>query len=149
MKKYKIADKPTDALAMQHAALCFRRGGSDGVEVLLITSLETGRWVLPKGWPKKSEIGGDCALREAFEEAGVQGHLTGCTPGLFFYDKILPGGQAQPCCVAVHPVDVSYLAYRFPEMGLRQRQWASPLAAAALVAEPELQALLAAFLIPS
>lgn len=148
MKKDKIAGKSTDALAMQHAALCFRRGGSDGIEVLLITSLETGRWVLPKGWPKKAEKGGDCALREAFEEAGVQGQATGCAPGLFFYDKILTGGQAQPCCVAVHPVDVSYLAYRFPEMGLRHRQWVSPRIASTLVAEPELQALLAGFTLP-
>jgi len=145
MKKDKVSAKPTDKLAMQHAALCFRHGGSDGVEILLISSLETGRWVLPKGWPKKSEKGGDCALREAFEEAGVQGRLTGGAPGLFFYDKILPDRPPQPCCVAVHQVEVTHTAYRFPEMGLRQNKWFTPAAAAQVVAEVELQALLAAF----
>ena len=40
-------------LASQFGALCWRAGKS-GAEVLLISSRETGRWVIPKGWPMKS-----------------------------------------------------------------------------------------------
>ncbi len=55
------------------AAVMAWRMGDKGPEVLLITSRETGRWVLPKGWPMKGRSGAECALREAFEEAGVAG----------------------------------------------------------------------------
>ena len=35
----------------QYAALCYRREPkTDHLEVLLLTSRDTGRWVIPKGW---------------------------------------------------------------------------------------------------
>ena len=57
----------------QFAALPWRRTGDGGVEVLLITSRETRRWVIPKGWGKKDELGPYAAAREALEETGVAG----------------------------------------------------------------------------
>lgn len=36
--------------AFQVAALCYRMQAA-GPEILLITSMSTGRWILPKGWP--------------------------------------------------------------------------------------------------
>jgi 8-oxo-dGTP pyrophosphatase MutT (NUDIX family) len=131
--------------ATQHAALCFRRTSAGEPEILLITSRDTGRWVLPKGWPKKGEEGGSSALREAHEEAGVVGTLLQDGIGLYFYDKTMPSSSPVPCCVAVHAVKVAYLAYRFPEMGLRRQEWFSPQAAAAAVDEPELKVLLENF----
>lgn len=132
-------------LATQHAALCYRRSTSDAPEVLLITSRDTGRWVLPKGWPKKSESGGACALREAFEEAGVVGRLTGDCAGVFGYDKTMQSAPAQPCQVTVHVIEALRLDYEFPERGLRRLQWFTPDAAAEAVHEPELKALLSSF----
>lgn len=131
--------------ASQDAALCYRRSTSGAPEVLLITSLDTGRWVLPKGWPKKSESGGECALREAFEEAGVVGRLTGECAGVYGYDKTMPSAPARPCVVTVHVVEALRLDYQFPERGLRRLQWFAPHAAADAVDEPELRALLASF----
>ena len=133
-----------DCPATQHAALCYRQSGA-AAEVLLITSRDTGRWVLPKGWPKRNEDGGASALREAHEEAGVIGQLRPGCVGLYAYDKTMPSGPPVPCCVTVHAVEVAYLSYSFPEMGLRRRQWFSTADAARAVAEPELQSLIAAF----
>lgn len=145
MKKDKLSGMSIAAPATQHAALCYRRLGCGEAEVLLITSRDTGRWVLPKGWPKKGEKGGVSALREAREEAGVVGRLADAVTDFYFYDKVMADGSALPCCVAVHRVEVAYLEFRFPEMDVRHREWFSPEQAAREVAEPELRALLAAF----
>lgn len=131
--------------ASQHAALCYRRTGSGALEVLLITSLDTGRWVLPKGWPKPSEPGADCALREAFEEAGVIGTCANLCLGSYVYDKLTGKGLSLPCSVQVHVIAVSHLEHKHPEQNLRRKQWFAPHEAAELVAEPSLQALLAGF----
>lgn len=145
MKKLdKTAPGAVEALT-QYAALCHRRTDRGRIEILLITSRDTGRWVLPKGWPMKGRSGACCALREAFEEAGVEGSAIDRCIGVYAYDKILKGGLRQPCVVAVYPVAVTRLKEDFPEKGQRVRKWFSPKKAAARVAEPELAALLAAF----
>jgi len=56
----------------QFAALPFRVK-EDKVQVLLITSRGTGRWIVPKGWPMEGKTPAESALQEAWEEAGVQG----------------------------------------------------------------------------
>lgn len=139
---------PAVTAATQHAALCYRGASAGQFEILLITSRDTGRWVLPKGWPEKGEAGGGTALREAFEEAGVVGQLVDGCVGVYGYDKTMTSGPAQPCVVAVHGVAVAHLAYKFPEMAERQRQWFTPEAAALVVAEPELKTLLLGFCAP-
>lgn len=133
------------AAATQHAALCYRHTSAGACEILLVTSRDTGRWVLPKGWPKKGEDGGQTALREAHEEAGVVGRLLGGFLGVYDYDKTMPKGAPVPCCVAVHAIEVAHLAYEFPEKAVRQRQWFRPDLAAQAVCEPELQSLLTTF----
>ena len=57
----------------QFAALPWRRRADAGIEVLLITSRETRRWVIPKGWPIKGKSSAKSAAREAFEEADQKG----------------------------------------------------------------------------
>ena len=135
------SDKPRT----QFGALCWRPV-DHGVEILLVTSRDTGRWVIPKGWPIK-DLGPDgSAAREAWEEAGVTGTLTGAPLGAFSYDKgIGPQRVPMPCVVVVYGLRVDQVADRFPERKQRRREWFSPTAAAERVAEPELQALLAGF----
>lgn len=58
------------SVGMQAGALVWRRAGKGKVEVLLITSRGTGRWVLPKGWLDGGENVAQAAAREAWEEAG-------------------------------------------------------------------------------
>ena len=76
----------------QFAALPWRLGAEGAVEVLLITSRETRRWVIPKGWPIKGRSSAKSAAREAFEEAGVVGKIGKAPIGVFAYDKALTNG---------------------------------------------------------
>lgn len=128
-------------VAAQVAALCWRmRKGQ--VQVLLITSRETGRWIIPKGWPIAGLTAAAAAAREAWEEAGVEGHVLDTTIGGFGYDKLAPMAAMVRCMVAVHALRVQTLKSRYPEAGQRRRAWFSALVAADLVAEPELQHLI-------
>lgn len=129
----------------QVGALCWRTH-PHGIQVLLITSRETGRWVIPKGGLIAGMDGPGSARQEAWEEAGVQGHLTGSEAlGCFDYDKLNRKRQeAQRCRVQVFPLRVDRLVAEFPEKGERRRKWFAMGKAAVHVAEPELRGLLAA-----
>lgn len=127
---------------VQFAALCVR-DTEDGEEVLLITSRDTGRWVIPKGWPMDGKDGAEAAMQEAWEEAGVRvKHLNRDSVGHFTYDKRLDDGSAVPVCTSVFRIEIEGLADDYPEAGQRQRKWFPPKEAANLVHEPELSALL-------
>ncbi|MEO6300425.1 MAG: NUDIX hydrolase [Paracoccaceae bacterium] len=128
------------SLAAQVAALCWRMH-KRGIEVLLITSRDTGRWVIPKGWPIPGLDNAQSAAREAWEEAGVEGQTLDQPLGRYLYDKIARPATALPCSVAVFPLQVKTLSKRFPERKQRRRKWFSPSEAALLVAEAELRQL--------
>ena len=128
---------------LQVGAVCLRRHKGER-QVLLITSLGTGRYVIPKGWPMKGRSLGGAAAQEAWEEAGVRGHLRHETLGSYSYLKVQDGGFAIHCEVRVFALEVEALAERYPEAGRRKRVWMSPAEAAAQVAEPGLQEILRA-----
>lgn len=131
------------AAVPQVAALCWRMH-KGVVQVVLITSRETGRWVIPKGWPMAGLAPSAAAAREAWEEAGVIGHICDKPLGEYLYDKIRSPVLATRCSVAVFPLRVEALKRRFPEAGERRRRWFAADQAAELVAEPELARLLQA-----
>ena len=127
---------------VQVAALCYRQSQA-GVDVLLVTSRGTGRWILPKGWPIDGLTAPDAALQEAWEEAGVKkAHIRRTPVGSYEYDKILEGGVPVPVDVQVYRVDVDKLADAYPEADERTRRWVSPAEAAELVEEDSLKDLL-------
>jgi 8-oxo-dGTP pyrophosphatase MutT (NUDIX family) len=127
----------------QYGAICWRPS-KDGLQVLLVTSRETGRWVVPKGWPIKGMTPEQSAAREAWEEAGVRGPVQSQCLGIYSYDKLIgPTRSALPCVVALYGIKVAELAKRFPERLQRRRKWFSSTKAATKVDEPELQILLA------
>lgn len=128
----------------QVAALPWRETG-EGVEVMLITSRDTGRWVLPKGWPEGDEAFFDAAAREAAEEAGLTGDISEREAGRYVYRKARRSGSDRRCEVLVYPLRVERVADRWPERKQRRREWFSPAEAAARVQEAELAALLSAF----
>lgn len=130
----------------QYSALPWRRASDGTLEVLLITSRETRRWVIPKGWPMKGKAPGESAALEAFEEAGVIGQMSEAQLGVYHYDKRLKSGRLQRVRVAVFALEVQSEAETYHELGQRERQWMVPAEAADLVVEPELAALLSAFL---
>lgn len=140
-KKLEILRNASGVAPVQFAALCLRRKAGRQ-EVLMITSRDTGRWVLPKGWRMDDRSEGETALTEAWEEAGVIGKLSGETLGTYGALKALEFGPPIPCRVEVHPVKVEKLSARYPEKGQRRRKWMTLTEAAKSVAEPELADML-------
>lgn len=129
----------------QVAALCWRKGRK-GKEVLLITSRDTGRWIIPKGWPMDGLSGAETAAQEAWEEAGVKpADVKKKALGSYRYYKRLSGGKIVPVRAKVYRIKVKRLADRFPEVKERTRMWVSPKKAAKLVKEPKLKKLLRQF----
>src|SRR5947209_20158648 len=103
----------------QFAALPWRRTAAGEVEVLLITSRETRRWVIPKGWPIKGKSSAKSAAQEAFEEAGVTGKLEKQPVGAYAYDKRLKNGRLQRVRVTVFSLEVEAEAETWPEAAQR------------------------------
>jgi len=126
----------------QYAALCYRFREKDGaVEVLLVTSRETKRWIIPKGWPMKGKKPHQAAAIEAAEEAGVQGSIKKRPFGYYTYLKVLKDGRSVPCVVSVFLLAVDHLDLKFREKGQRTRTWMSCSEASRVVQEPELRGL--------
>lgn len=131
---------------VQAAALPWRNAANgNGIEIMLVTSRGTGRWVLPKGWPEGLETLAMAAQREAREEAGVRGRPAAGEIGRFYYHKEDGTGVEWPCEVAVVPLEVTEERAKWPERKQRTRQWFSPQEAAAAVKERDLGELLIAF----
>jgi 8-oxo-dGTP pyrophosphatase MutT (NUDIX family) len=125
---------------VQVAAVPFRFG-EHGLEILLITSRDSGRWIVPKGWPHKGLNFPDSAACEALEEAGITGLVSREALGSYWYDKRLPDGQAIACEVMAYPLLVDDLAPMWREFGQRVRSW-RPIEEAAALVEPALAGLL-------
>lgn len=130
---------------VQVAAICYQGNGADR-KVLMITSRETKRWILPKGWPIDGLEANAAAAQEAWEEAGVKVANIAPEPlGVYDYDKRLEGGATVQCATQVFAVEVDHLEDKFPEALERTRKWVSSARAAEMVEEPGLQKILRAF----
>lgn len=110
-----------------------------------MTSRDTGRWVIPKGWPMTGKCAHEVAAQEAFEEAGVRGAVETETLGAYSYSKVLRDGVQVACKVQVYALEVTDMAKNFKEKGERRIEWVSLDEAAGRVREPELRTLLLAF----
>ncbi|CAK7254827.1 MULTISPECIES: NUDIX hydrolase [unclassified Shinella] len=130
----------------QYGALCYRvRKKKPAIEILLITSRDTGRWVIPKGWPMDGKSAAAAAAREAWEEAGVRGSVREAPIGSYNYLKGLPHGLKVDCRVRVFPLSVDDLSENFPEKDERRAEWVTCQEAARRVQEPGLKDLILAF----
>jgi 8-oxo-dGTP pyrophosphatase MutT (NUDIX family) len=134
------------AFRQQVAALCFRPGTeTKEIEILVITSRDSGRWVIPKGWPMKGKSLSQAAAIEALQEAGVRGKVRRKPVGNYTYLKMLDDGQVVPCIVDVFQMEVSEIVQRFKEKGERQVAWVSRAEAARRLREIELKSLVIDF----
>lgn len=130
----------------QLSALCYRfRPPSGEIEVLLVTSRDSGRWIIPKGWPMKGKKPHKAAAIEAWEEAGVKGKIQKRPFGHFTYIKELDNGTKLPCIVHVHILEVFSIDNKFRETGQRRREWVTCSEASRRVREPELKGLFLKF----
>jgi 8-oxo-dGTP pyrophosphatase MutT (NUDIX family) len=130
-------------LRQQVAALPLRRGATGNLEILLVTSRETKRWVIPKGWPQPACSDPGSAAREALEEAGVEGAIEERSVGSFRYAKRRTKADID-VNVTVFILHVTRELDHWPEARERERVWLSPLEASERVAEPDLSALILA-----
>jgi 8-oxo-dGTP pyrophosphatase MutT (NUDIX family) len=111
-----------------------------------VTTRQSRRWIIPKGWPIKGLRPAKSAAREAFEEAGVTGKIGTKLLGLFTYEKSLDEAGIQATCeVKVFPLLVRRQSEVWPEFEQRSVQWVEPSKAASLIKEPGLKKLVAAF----
>ena len=128
----------------QFGALCYRITDRK-IQVLLITSRRTQRWILPKGWPENGMTPGESAANEAMEEAGVTGKLNERPLGVYYYEKTVKNGKNYPCIVTIYELKVQKTWADYQEKSERRRKWFSQKGAAKRVLEPDLALLIKSF----
>jgi uncharacterized protein len=132
-------------LIVQFAALPFRIHPEKGLQVLVITSRDTRRWVIPKGNPMPRLRGHETAAQEAYEEAGIEGEVLDRPLGHYNFEKLRRSGDFAHALVTVYPMRVTRQHFVWPERDQRTIRWLEPRKAAMLVEEPELKALIQSF----
>ncbi|WP_315925194.1 NUDIX hydrolase [Mesorhizobium sp. SP-1A] len=131
----------------QVAAVPFRVNESGEVEVMLVTSRQTRRFILPKGWPMKGKSGRKAAAVEALEEAGVDGIMLRQPAGTYSYWKRLARHFVR-VDVTVYLLEVTQELADWQEKKRRRRAWLSAKDAALLIDEPELSTLVGSLKAP-
>jgi 8-oxo-dGTP pyrophosphatase MutT (NUDIX family) len=126
--------KPKKKTYKQYAALPYTvRDGK--LLVMLVTSRETGRWVIPKGWPEKNMKSWQVAAQEAFEEAGLIGEIARRSYATFHYSKRLSETRRKRCRVEAFLFAVHQELDDWREKDQRKREWVPPEQAATRVSE--------------
>jgi 8-oxo-dGTP pyrophosphatase MutT (NUDIX family) len=130
-----------NSILKQVAALPVREIGKGVQQVLLVTSRDTGRWIIPKGWPSKRIDDAAAASREAKQEAGVIGRIAPTPVGSYRYRKIEANGS-RLIEVFVYVLSVEKEKKRWPEKVQRQRAWFDIATASRRVREPQLKMII-------
>ena len=130
--------KKPERFYRQSAVIPYRITGNK-IEIMLITSIRKGRWVVPKGIIEPGLSAKESACKEALEEAGIIGDVPSTPIGRYSYAKW--GGQ---CRVKVFTMKVNTVFAGWPEEFVRKRRWMTVKAAADSVKEPELRRLILA-----
>jgi len=128
----------------QYAAIPIRVADHGRIEVLLLTSRGTRRWIIPKGWPMRGRTPAGAARQEAYEEAGITGRLWSRRPvGSYCYDKSNERFSGE-VTVRVFVLEVEQQLKDWPERAERRTRWFHWRRAATLVQERDLSRLLRA-----
>lgn len=132
------------SIRYQYACLPFRVEDGHPL-VMLVTSRETRRWILPKGRPEKGLAPWQVAAQEAYEEAGLVGSVSTTAIASYPSIKRTRAGEDQPCTVRVFLFAVERELDEWPEGDQRERGWMSPGEAALRASEPQLAQILLEF----
>jgi 8-oxo-dGTP pyrophosphatase MutT (NUDIX family) len=122
----------------QIAALPYRTDNSAvdaPIRIMLITSRETKRWVIPKGNIGSKKLPHSAAAQEAEEEAGILGSTCPTPLGSFRYRKKKRNGASIWIDVDVFPFAVTEELTTWDEQHERERRWFSLEEAADAVVE--------------
>lgn len=132
----------------QYGVLAYRLSPEGEPMILLVTSRDTRRWVIPRGNPVVGLPPPQSAAEEAWEEAGVRGETDPQEIGSYRYRKRRRFGSV-PAEVFVYPLRVTEELEEWPEQAERERRWFARQEAAGAVAEADLGALISRFDPPS
>ncbi|MGB3797835.1 MAG: NUDIX hydrolase, partial [Alteraurantiacibacter sp.] len=124
----------------QVAALPFRTSDTGAIEMLLVTTRGSRRWIPPKGWPLPGRTNWAAARFEALEEARVSGPIGSKPLGRFGYWK--KSDKSTVHMVTVYPLRVTRMHKTWDEKMQRERRWFTPCSAADAVEFPQLRKLL-------
>lgn len=107
------------------------------VELLLITSIRRGRWIIPKGLIEPDLSPAESACKEAWEEAGVTGRVDENPLGSYQFRK-----SGRTWSVIVFLLQVQTVHERWPEQFQRRRRWLPVSQAVKVVRGPGLRDLI-------
>lgn len=107
------------------------------IEILLITTRKTKRWIIPKGIVEPNMTPHASAAQEALEEAGIIGEVFSEVVGSYTYQKF--GGT---CRVKIFLLRVDMLQPCWLEDRDRDRQWFSLSQAIEQIQEVEIRQIL-------
>ena len=141
MKPPSKSSSTAEASALTQVGALTYRFKQGEPQFLLLTSRETKRWVIPKGWPIKGKKNWAAAAQEAKEEAGVVGKSRKKPIGHFLYFK-RRAAHYDLCRVEVYPLAFEKRLEVFREKGQREAKWFTLDDACEAVDEPGLAALL-------
>lgn len=116
---------------------------------LLITSLETKRWVIPRGNPVPGLSPPQSAAQEAYEEAGLTGMVGAEEIGTYQFDKKRKDGSIATANVHVFALRTTIQSGQWPEQDERETRWFTREEAIAAVDEPGLKELIRSFVPPA
>lgn len=136
-----VAGKKASEPKIQIGAIPYRRRPDGTAEIMLVTTRETQRWIVPKGWPIRGLKGHEAAAREAMEEAGLLGEIGKKPIGRYTYWKRRTRDFVL-CKVRLYLLAVTDQLSTWPEQDQRRSQWFTQADAADLVDEPALGTIL-------
>lgn len=134
----------TSPMLHQIAALPVRFNADGAMDVYLVTSRGSGRWIIPKGNPIRGLTAPDVAAREAREEAGLVGPVLPRLLGSFEFQRVR-GVVGETCLIDVYPMHVERQLKNFPEKRERTVRLCNLDTALAIVSSPELAELMAQY----
>ena len=103
--------------AQQAAAIPYRRDGGK-LRICLIHKPDNGAWGIPKGFVDPGDTKRETALKEAREEAGLHGRITGQRLGSYDYRK-----WGNTYTVSVFLMEVTDQDEDWEEDHFRERHW--------------------------
>jgi 8-oxo-dGTP pyrophosphatase MutT (NUDIX family) len=123
-------------MPQQVGIIAVRRRG-ESLQICLMRRKRSKAWAIPKGFIDRGATAQEAALNEAWEEVGLSGEILGDPVGKYVYSK-----YESRLTVAVFVMKVRTAHRSWDEMDYRERVWASPKDARALLAEHPVRPLL-------
>ena len=132
----------------QYGVLAYDIAESGEPRILLITSRNTRRWIIPRGNPIPGLSPAQSAAQEAYEEAGITGFVAAEEIGTYRYEKVRRNGSTVTANVHVFPLRSTIQSGQWPERHEREWRWFTKEEAAEAVAEDGLKDLIRRFTPP-